>query len=136
MRVRLVAGAVACSCVAACSSPSVPSPSAPAVNTTAIAVSNVAATVDKTSTGAVYHIWFQLKETGGQNGATLSTVLFALRRGAAALTATYAPTTTQRIAAGGSLALGPINVSDDAGASTAIATEISVAVSFTEDGGR
>src|SRR5438128_6583092 len=136
MRGRLVAGALVCSFLPACSSPSAPSSSTPAANAITIEVSNVAATVDKVSTGAVYHIWFQLKETGGQTGATISTVLFTLKSGAATLTATYTPPTTRRIPAGGSLALGPIDVSDNAGASTPIASQITVAISFTDDSGR
>ena len=136
MRSRLIAGAIACSFLAACSSPFVRSPSAPAPNTTAIAVSSVNAIVEKVSSGAVYHISFQVKETGGQGGATVSTVLFTLKSGASTLTATYTPTTTQRVPAGGSLDLGPINITDNAGASTPMASEISVAVSFTDDAGR
>ena len=135
MQLRLVAGAVGCSIFAACSSPPVRSPIAPATNTVVVAVSNAAATVEKVPAGAVYHIWFQLKETGGQSGATISTVLFTLKSGAVALTATHTPATIQRVPAGGSLALGPINVSDNAGASTTIASEITVAVSFTDDSG-
>jgi hypothetical protein len=101
-----------------------------------IAVASVVATVDKQSVGAVYHISFQLKETGGQSGATISSVLFTMPSGAATFTATYTPPTTQRVPAGASLDMGPIDISDKAGASTAIASEISVAVSFTDDGGR
>ena len=93
MNVRLVAGALMSSLVAGCSSPSVSSPTAPAAKTSVIAVSSVAATVEKTSTGAIYHISFQVKETGGQSGATISSVLFTLKNGASALTATYTPTT-------------------------------------------
>jgi hypothetical protein len=101
-----------------------------------IAVASVVATADKQSVGAVYHISFQLKETGGQSGATISSVLFTMPSGAATFTATYTPPTTQRVPAGGSLDMGPIDISDNAGTSTAIASEISVAVSFTDDGGR
>ena len=136
MRSRLVAGALACSFGAACSSASAPSPSAPAPNVTAVAVTSVTATVEKVSTGAVYHISFQVKETGGQSGATISTVLFTLKSSPSTLTSTYTPSTTQRVPAGGSLDLGPVNITDTTGASTSIASEISVAVSFTDDAGR
>ena len=136
MRGRLVAGAFASLWVAACSSPAVPSPSAPGTNPAALAVSSVVATVEKLSTGPVYHISFQLKETGGQSGATISSVLFTMPRGAATFTSTYTPPTTQRVPAGGSLDVGPIDITDTAGASTSIASEISVSVSFSDDGGR
>src|SRR5206468_5488669 len=45
------------------------------------------------------------------------------------------PTMTQRVAAGGSLDLGPIEITDSTAASTT-ASEISVAVNFTDEGGR
>jgi hypothetical protein len=109
MQVRLVAGAVVCSSVAACASSSVPSPSAPAANTAAITVASVVGTVDKVPVGAVYHFSLRLKETGGHSGATISSVLFTMPTGVAAFTATYTPATAQRVPAGGSLDLGPIS---------------------------
>ena len=136
MRVRLIAGSLACAYVAACSSASVPSPTAPATNTAAITVSSVVATADRVPAGAVYHVSLQLKETGGQSGATISSVLFTLQGGAGTLTSTYTPPAAQRVAPAGSLDFGPITITDSAGASTSIASDISVAVSFTDDRGQ
>lgn len=136
MRGRLVASSLTCSLLAACSSPSVRSPSAPAATAASLAVSSVAATVEKASVSAVYKFTFQLKETSGQSGATISSILFTMPSGAATFTATYTPATAQRVPPGGSLDLGPIQITDQAGPSTSLAAEASLTVKFVDDGGR
>jgi hypothetical protein len=92
-------------------------------------------TVDKVPVGAVYHFSLRLKETGGHSGATIPSVLFTTPTGVAAFTATYTPATAQRVPAWGSLDLGPISITDQAGPSTSLAAEALLAVRFVDDGG-
>ena len=68
MRIRRVAGAIVFVFVAACSSTSAPSPSAPATNAAALAVSSVAATVEKGPTKGVAKWAEERFEAAGLDG--------------------------------------------------------------------
>jgi len=132
-----IGAVVACMAAAGCASPSGPSSQAPAPQTVvaAVTVTSMSATVDTTTTGAVYHASLGLKETSGKSGATISTIAFILQADKGQLTATYTPATPQRVAANGTLDVAA-NISDASGAPATLATRISAIVNFVDDGGR
>jgi hypothetical protein len=107
----------------------------PNATNAAVSLSSIVATVETTAAGAVYHISVQLKESGGRSGATITGMTFTLQRGTATLFAAYTPIKQERIAAGDSLGVGPVNVTDTAGALVPTASDISVDVRYTDDGG-
>ena len=91
----------------ACSSPSAPALTSDS-NTAAVSLSSLAATVDTIGLDAVYHLSFQLKETGGRSGATVTGMTLTLQKGTATFVATHTFATTERLSAGGSLEVGPL----------------------------
>jgi carboxypeptidase family protein len=112
------------------SSSTTPSPVSP--STAAISVGAVAATLEIGATGVIYHAGFQVRETGGQTGATLQSVIFIFRNGYTS-GSTIAPLPAgTHVATGGTSAVAPIAIPDSSGN---VATEISATVSFVDDSG-
>jgi hypothetical protein len=113
------------------------SPSAPTSPTASISITvgNVTATSERTSTALVYHVTFQLRETGGSMGATITSVKLAFTNGAATVgdsTFTTAMVTPQ-LGAGSTLDSQRLNVTDDR-SGAALADRVTITVNYTANG--
>jgi hypothetical protein len=119
-------------CGSSSSTPATPAPSPVPAGSATVSVTAFAAIVELTPTGAIYHVSFQVNETGGQTGATLSVVTFIFLDGFNTGSMVYALPSPVHVAGGGAVSLGPIAVNDTSGN---VATQISANVSFTDDAG-
>jgi hypothetical protein len=95
-------------------------------------MASFAATLETTATGVIYHVTFQLAETGGQAGATINNITFIFRNGFTSGSTIHTPAASTRLASSGTLNIGPIAVVDNSGN---VATEIGANVSYTDDSG-
>jgi|SRR5581483_1647349 len=105
-------------------------PTTPATPSAALSISSFTATLTSSGSTNVYQVAFQLKETGGKAGATINTIRLSLGNGGSGNADPTAPT---KISAGGTLDSGTITLTDSI--TGQVATQITVTVTFTDDGG-
>jgi carboxypeptidase family protein/uncharacterized protein DUF3761 len=94
-------------------------------------VSSLTATIENTSTSFIYRLSFQLRETSGRSAATLTGIGYTLSTGGTTDSNLSSPV---RIAAGASVNVGPIIVTDSTGRGAS--TQVTVNVTFTDDNAR
>jgi hypothetical protein len=93
-----------------------------------LSISSLSATLETTSTGFLYHVLYQLRETSGRSAANLTGISYALTNG----TSTDSSLTgAVNIAAGSSLSVGPISITDNTGDGQS--SQMTVNVTFTDD---
>jgi hypothetical protein len=125
----LLIAAVATACGGGSSSTS--TPTAPSASgQVSIAVPSVSATTERTATGVTYWSAFSLRETGGQSGATISNIRIALANSSRNGGGSFA--LNDRVLAGGSKSY---NLGIDSVQTTDLYNQVSLTVSYTNDGG-
>jgi hypothetical protein len=118
------------SLVYACGSPSPTAPSAPTTVVAAISIQSITATSETTATGFLYDVTYQLRETGSRSAATFSGLTYSFSNG----TSTDGTLNgTVKVASGGSVNVGPVNITDNTG--RGIASSVTIGGTFSDDNG-
>jgi hypothetical protein len=125
----LCAALVLAAAMCACGS-STPTSPAPQALVAAVAISVTTASVETTSSGLLYRVGYQLRETSGRSAATFNSIAYALNNGRSTDGALNG---TVKVSPGGSLNVGPVELSDNSGLSAA--SSVTVNAAFTDDTG-
>ena len=120
------------SCGGGGNSPTAPTGGAQGALVANVSVSSFTVTPSIVGTGRSYLVSFTMTETSGRAGVTVTTMRFGL---GSLASANADPTPPVRLAAGGSVSSGNININDSSGGTSSI-TAISVTVGFADDSGR